>query len=133
MLDSLKRLPWRSLFLVAALTVAIATVAEQLLFWAFQESAIAQQTLSMVLFPPLGTLIPLVIPMGLGALAVYVLERWQTQVFINTAGLWALVPCLLLSLWLKSFLVPDFLLNLSKITLMGIVLGIFWQGRRYWR
>lgn len=133
MLDRLKRLPWGSLLLVSALTVAIATVAEQVLFWAFQESAIVRQTLSMILFPPLGILVPIAVSLGLGALAVSILERWQTQVFVNTATLWALVPCLLLSLWLKSLLIPDFLLILSRTSLIGIVLGIFWKGRRYWR
>ena len=133
MLDRLKRLPWRSLFLVAGLATAIATVAEQLLFWAFQEVAIVTQLLSIVLFPPLGTLIPVAVPMGLGVLTVYLLERWQTQVFVNTASLWALVPCLLLSLWLKSLLVPYFLLGLSRTALIGIVLGVFWKGRAYWR
>ena len=133
MLDRLKRLPWQSLFLVAAAATAIATLTEQVLFWAFQEVAIVTQLLSIVLFPPLGTLIPVAVPMGLGVLTVYLLERWQTQVFVNTASLWALVPCLLLSLWLKSLLVPYFLLGLSRTALIGIVLGVFWKGRSYWR
>ena len=133
MLDRLKRLPWQSLFLVATAATAIATLTEQVLFWAFQEVAIVTQLLSIVLFPPLGTLIPVAVPMGLGVLTVYLLERWQTQVFVNTASLWALVPCLLLSLWLKSLLVPYFLLGLSRTALIGIVLGVFWKGRSYWR
>jgi CHASE2 domain-containing sensor protein len=71
---------------------------------------------------------------GVGALAVYLLERFYQQVIINTASLWALVLCLALFLFLKS-LVPlmPILVNFEQIQLIGIILGIFWKGRPYWR
>jgi len=78
---------------------------------------------------------PVAAAIGLGALAVYLLERQCTQVSINSSNLWALVPCLLLTLWLKSLLPLDSfgLLSLSESVLIGIIVGIFWKGRPYWR
>ena len=102
MLDRLKRLPWRSLLQVAACTTVIITVGEVILVWAFQESLVARNILKLLLSGPLGVLIPVAAAIGLGALAVYLIERQCTQVRINTSNLWALVPCLLLTLWLKS-------------------------------
>lgn len=71
---------------------------------------------------------------GIGTLAVYLCERWLPQVLLNTSSLWALVLCLLLGLVLKSLLpLPSLLLDLSQFTLIGVILGVFWKGRPYWR
>lgn len=71
---------------------------------------------------------------GIGALAVYLCERWLPQVLLNTSSLWALVLCLLLGLVLKSLLpLPSLLLDLSQFTLVGVIVGVFWKGRPYWR
>jgi len=135
MLDQLKRLPWRSLLQVAALTTVIIAVGEAILFWAFSESFISRNLLKLLLYGPFGILMPVAAAIGLGALAVYLLERQCTQVSINSSNLWALVPCLLLTLWLKSLLPLDSfgLLSLSQPVLIGIIVGVFWKGRPYWR
>lgn len=133
MLDRLKRLPWGLLLLVAVLAVAIATVLDLLLLWALQSATIAS-ALSLVLEGLLGLLMPFLVSLGLGVLGVYFLEHWRTPVIINQSILWALVPCLLLVLFVKSLLVPPaFLLELSRTALVGIVVGVFWKGRPYWR
>lgn len=133
MLDRLKRLPWGLLLLVAVLTVAIATVLDLLLLWALH-SATIRSALSLVLTGLLGLLMPFLVSVGLGVLGVYFLEHWRTPVIINQSILWALVPCLLLVLFVKSLLVPPtLLLELSRTALVGIVVGVFWKGRPYWR
>jgi len=66
------------------------------------------------------------IAVGIGALTVYLCERWLPQVLLNTSSLWALVLCLLLALGLKSLLpLPSLLIDLSDFGLIGIaqVLG----------
>jgi hypothetical protein len=70
---------------------------------------------------------------GVGALAVYLLKRFYPQVLINTASLWALIPCLLLFLFIKSLLPIPGLVNLTYPQLLGIIVGVFWKGRPYWR
>ncbi|MGK7905401.1 MAG: peptide chain release factor 1 [Hormoscilla sp.] len=135
MLDRLKRLPWGSLLQVAALTTVIITVGEVILVWAFQKSFIVRNLLNLLLDGPLGVLMPVAAAIGLGALAVYLLEQQFVRISINTSNLWALVPCLLLTLWIESLLsLPSLgLLSLSEPILIGIIVGIFWKGRPYWR
>jgi len=134
MLDKLKRLPWRSLLQVAALTTLIIAVGEAILVWAFQESFISRNLLKLLLSGPFGILMPVAAAIGVGALAVYLLEQQFTQVSINSSNLWALVSCLLLTLWIKSLLsLPSLgLLSLSQPILLGIIVGVFWKGRPYW-
>ncbi|NJO11492.1 MAG: hypothetical protein HC873_19740 [Leptolyngbyaceae cyanobacterium SL_1_1] len=69
----------------------------------------------------------------MGALAVFILERFYTrQLLITTSVLWALVPCLALLLGLVSLLpVPKFFMGMDYVRLVGVILGIFWRGRRY--
>lgn len=132
MFRRLKLIPWRSLLGVALVTMAIASVAEWALLNVLSHVPIFNQTLDILLTPPL-TLITLVFAaIGIGALGVYGVERWQTQIILNAANLWALVGCLLLSLFVQSLFFRS-ILGLSEISLVGIILGVFWKGRRYWR
>jgi hypothetical protein len=133
-LRRLKFLPWRSLLQVSALTTIFVVVLEFLLTLGYTQSAVIRRTLSFLYAGPLGLLMTIATAIGVGALAVYLLERFYQQVIINTASLWALVLCLALFLFLKS-LVPlmPILVNLEQIQLIGIILGIFWKGRPYWR
>lgn len=133
-LRRLKYLPWRSLLHVSGLTILIVIVLELLLAMGYTQSPSFQRTLSILHQPPLGIVIVLAAAMGVGALAVYLLERFHRQVFINSATLWALVPCLALVLFLKSLLpMPELLVQLNYLQLMGIIVGIFWKGRPYWQ
>jgi hypothetical protein len=88
----------------------------------------------MLFSPPLGVLTKVAIAIGMGALTVYWLEIWQQRFLLNSSTLWALVGCLLLGLFIKSLLpLPTFLVDLSSLGLMGILIGVFWKGRPYWR
>ncbi len=88
-----------------------------------------------MLSSPIGVLIEFAVPVGIGALAVAVLERWFRQVMITNSTLWALVPCVALWLLLKSFVqLPTVLLpDVNIVPLVGVVVGVFWKGRPYWR
>lgn len=131
----LKYIPWRSLLQVSGLTIAIALALEILIALASAQSAAIRRSLFALYRPPLGILVSLAIAFGIGVLAVYLLERFfRRQVLINTASLWALVPCLALFLLVKSFLpLPIELIRLGYAQIVGIVVGIFWKGRPYWR
>ncbi len=137
MRDSLRRLkflPWRSLLQVSALTTLIVAVLEFLLALGYTQTPVIRQALSILYAPPLGILTTFATAIGVGALAVYLLERLYRQVIINTASLWTLVLCLAVFLFLKSLLpILPVLVDLSEIQLLGIVLGVFWKSRPYWR
>ncbi len=133
-LRRLKYLPWRSLFQVSGIALIIVIVLEFLLALGYTNSSVIRSMLSILFAPPLGILLILAAAVGVGVLAVYLLERLYQQVRINTASLWALVLCLALVLFVKSLLpLPALLVNLSYIQLMGIVVGVFWKGRPYWQ
>lgn len=133
-LRSLKFLPWRSLLQISALTTLIVLVVDLVLVWGFTQSSIITNTITMLYAPPLGIFMPIATSVGIGALGVYLCERLLTRVLLNASNLWALVLCLLLGLGLKSLLpLPSLLLNLSQLTLVGVILGVFWKGRPYWR
>lgn len=133
-LRRLKFLPWRSLLQVSTLTTLIITVLEFLLTLGFIQSAIIKRTLSFIYTGSLGLLITFATAIGVGAMAVYILERFYQQVIINSASLWALVLCLALLFLVKS-LIPlmPILISLDQTQLIGIILGVFWKGRPYWR
>jgi uncharacterized membrane protein len=81
----------------------------------------------------MGILVDFAFVVGIGALAVYLLEKFY-RLSVNTAVLWALVLCLAVCLVVKSLLpIPDVLVKFNEIQLMGIAIGVFWKGRPYWR
>ena len=132
-LRRLKFLPWRSLFQVSALIALIVVLLEFLLQLGYTQSPAVRRILSVLFAPSLELLITFAIAVGLGVLAVYLLERLHQQVMINVASLWALVLCLLLVFFVKSLLLPSILMNLNEMTLVGVIVGVFWKGRSYWR
>ena len=72
--------------------------------------------------------------LGVGALSIYLIEIQPSKVILNVACLWALFISLLIVLFLyKSIFPPVILLSTSQITIMGILIGLFWKGRPYWR
>lgn len=138
----LKTLPWLVLLQNAALTVVIATVLDILLVVAL--SSLPLNGAGRALIPLLNLLavvLPILAGIGMGALAVLLMERFFRQVFLDTGILWALAPCLALMLILKELIfrvpallqVPALAVALSYPTFVGIVLGIFVKGKRYWR
>jgi hypothetical protein len=130
----LKSLPWAILLQVALLAVAIATAADLLLT---QGLALLIANVGSGLLPLLQLLfmvLPIAAGFAVGVLALTILERWFTSVYLDTGVLWALVPCLALVLFAKGFLpIPTGVLTLSYPLVVGVLLGIFVVGKRHWR
>ncbi|MEM6519764.1 MAG: peptide chain release factor 1 [Cyanobacteria bacterium P01_C01_bin.70] len=132
----IKTLPWIPLFQNALLTVLIVTVLDiALLFaltalfevWPEGTSAIAQGGV-------VGLLLALLAAGGVGALAVILMERVFRHIVLDGATLWALVGCLAIVLYVKSWLpIPALLVGISYFQFIGMMLGLFSQGRSYWR
>ncbi len=134
-LDRLKLLPWRSLFQAAFVAVVLlALPVDVLLLLASRYSAQSpafESLLNLLLSPLFALIISLGLPIGLGALAVYVLERIDRS-SISTGSLWGLVLCVFLLLLLEKVLLlgaPGF----SMTVLALIAVGVFWKGRSHWR
>jgi hypothetical protein len=128
-----QRIPWRELFTVAIASNLALIAWELLLSLSLMYSPPIRAFLQILLGSPLGVLLPVGIAIAIGALAVYIMEKWNQQYLLNRGNLWALVLCLLLILIVKLFIpVPLVLVDLSQITLMGIIIGVFWKGRPYW-
>ena len=134
-LRRLKFLPWISLLQISLITVLVAIAFDVLLVQIATAVPVILNLLTKLLNSPIGVLIRLAVPVGIGALAVAILERWFRQVMITNSTLWALVPCVALWLLLKSFVqMPSALFpDLDILSLVGIVVGVFWKGRPYWR
>lgn len=130
-LRRLKILPWREMLQIAAIVNLTVLGIELFLVWGTTISPINNAL--MLLYSSLGILVPVAIAVGMGALAVYLLEYWQQQFLLNQTNLWLLVFCLFLGVFLKSLLLSPFLISLSQATLIGIAVGVFWKGRPYWR
>lgn len=134
-LRRLKYLPWIELLQVSLFTIGIAIALD----WLFFQIAIVpaiRPTIAQLLNSPFAFVIVLGAAVGVGALGVAVMERWFRRIVISNASLWALVPCLALWLWLRSFLVvfPQLLLPpLTFESFICVVLGVFWKGKPYWR
>lgn len=132
--ERLKHLPWLSLLQVATLVTIFVSVVELLIALAITKIVPIQRSFQLLYSPPLGIVIPLITAAGVGALSVYVLERFFREVYIDRSSLWALVPCFILTLLLKSILdFPSFLITFSQTQIMCLIVGIFWKGRPYWR
>ncbi|MBW4524544.1 MAG: peptide chain release factor 1 [Phormidium tanganyikae FI6-MK23] len=136
-LRRLKYLPWTELLQVALVTIGFTIPIDWLFVQAVQVPAL-RPTIAQLFNSPLSLLIFLGAAVGVGALAVAIIERWFRQIVITNSSLWALVPCLALCLWLRSFLpesvFPQLLTPvLSFESLIGVVLGVFWKGKSYWR
>lgn len=131
-LRRLKILPWREMLQIAALVNLTVLGIELFLAWGTKIPAISN-ALRLLYSSSLGILVPVAIAIGMGSLAVYLLEYWQQQFMLNQTNLWLLVFCLFLGVFLKSLLLPPFFISLSEATLIGIAVGVFWKGRPYWR
>lgn len=132
-LQRLRSLPWLTLLQAAALTIFIVTVLDCLLIAALRIPAIAQ-ILDLLLSPPAVTFTLLAVFAGIGALAVFLLETFFTHISINASVLWALIPCLIVALVIKSWLpFPSAVVGIQQASLIAILLGVFFGGMRYWR
>lgn len=131
-----KTLPWIPLIQNALLTVLLATGLDiALLFLVAGLANVWPQGTSAALQGGLvGLLLQFAVAGGVGALAVILMERLFRDVRLDAATLWALVGCLALVLWVKGWLpIPAFLVGLSYMQFVGMMLGLFSQGRTHWR
>ena len=128
----MKYLPWRSLFSVSAIATLLIIIIEFTIGFAYSHPTF-QRTLNLLFSPPLGLLIPFTASVGMGAMAVYLLERFYPRLSINNGILWSLILCLIVLVFLKSLVFPAILIDADMIQLVGIVVGVFWKGRPYWR
>ncbi|NJK77102.1 MAG: peptide chain release factor 1 [Oscillatoriales cyanobacterium RU_3_3] len=131
-LRRLKLLPWREMLQISALSNLIVIGIELFLAWGAIKSPAVGNALGLLFRSPLHVFIPCITAMGMGALAVYFFEFWQQQFLLSRGSLWALILCLLLGLFLKSLLLPPFLISLSETALIGVAIGVFWKGKPYW-
>jgi hypothetical protein len=132
-LERLKYLPWSSLLPVAGLTTQLVAAVEVWLAYAATQSTALRNALTLLYAPPLGTLVLFALGVGMGAIAVYGCELWN-RTMLNSGSLWALAFCLLLGLFIKSLLpIPGLLVDLSQMSFIAVVVGIFWKGRPYLR
>ena len=130
----LKRLPWLVLLQVAILTAIAIIILETALLalvWVFPT---LEPPLQLLFSPLLGFFTLLAAAVGTGALAVVILERFQ-RVVINAGSLWALIACVALVFWLADLggLFPIGLVGIARLGFVGILLGVFLKGQRYWK
>lgn len=135
--DPLRRIksqPWKPLFLVALATIAIVSTIDYLLFFLIENVAPVQQGFSLIATSPLAILLPLAVAVGIGVLGVYICDQFRSRIFLNAGSLWALVLCLIIALALTGLIpLPSFLVGFSYPSILGIIVGVFWRGRSYWR
>ena len=135
-LRRLKFLPWRSLFLLSILVTLIVVVIDFFFIVGSDLSPALARIVSLMYGGSLGVIVQFAGVVGVGALAVYLLEKFFTHITVNTGVLWALVLCLTFCLLVRSFLpIPERLVSIynNEMQLIAIVIGVFWKGRPYWR
>lgn len=126
----LKTLPWLVLLQAAAITILIASLLDVLLAIALLQLPQPPTFLNGVS----GLLLIIVSAGGVGVLAVAVMETLFAHVPLNQGVLWALLACLTALLWLKQWVpLPAVLVGLSYYQFVGLAVGLFSKGRRYWR
>ncbi|MGF1489947.1 MAG: peptide chain release factor 1 [Prochloraceae cyanobacterium] len=131
-----KSQPWKDLGLASALTITIVAFAEILLTLCYVNSDVCRDSLSLILTPPLGGVFFIAAAVGVGALGVFLCEKWErvASLSLNVSSLWSLVLCLMVAIALKSFLIRlGLIVQLNEVSLIGIIVGVFWKGRPYWR
>jgi hypothetical protein len=123
--------------ITAVLTSIWIFVMEFFIGFGLARSPLVQQVLITLLSPPLGLIVTLAIGVGVGALGLYLLEIVYANLRIDTGIMWALILCLIVAIALKVTVLaealPLTLVSLSQTQMIGVVLGVFWKGKRYWR
>ncbi len=133
-LKRLQQLPWLKLFQVAVLTAIAVLVLEYLLWVLSIQIPGMRNLLILALSPTFGFITAFAVALGVGALAVLILERFQ-RIVINAGVLWGLGACVAIALFLLQILhlFPIGLVGIGETQLIGILLGIFFKGQPYWK
>ncbi|TVQ20793.1 MAG: peptide chain release factor 1 [Leptolyngbya sp. DLM2.Bin15] len=129
----LKQLPWLPLLQVSAITILCVVILETALFTGLEQVPELWNGFIRLMNSVLAVVILGAIAYGVGALGLLLLERLQSTVRPNASVLWALIACLLVMVWLKTLLPLNGLIGLDSLSLVGVTLGVFTTGRRYWR
>jgi hypothetical protein len=126
--DTLKRLPWRSLILATLMAIAAIKGVELILHFGFR---FAPDLFVWIVNPIGGIILEVGGGLAFGGFGSLFLQRVDP---INARYLptrWGLVLCLLIGLWLSARLpisaIP--LVADSPTHLLGVMLGVFWRGR----
>ena len=132
-LKPLSRQPWAELVAAGAITMVVAGFLDLGIGFALAFLPELRGIVGLIL--SLGSLVRLAVGVGVGILAVWTVERFfAPQVRLDRASLWALVACVFLSLAIAtSQPLPLSFLSLGYLQIVGILLGVFWKGRRYWQ
>lgn len=131
-IEQFKRLPWRSLAQAAIVVVLFVTLLEFGMAFGLQFSPVSA-ALRLLFTPPLGLLTECAISFGLGVLSVIVLERID-HFSIRAGSLWGLVLCVVVAFLIKGWLpIGNALFRVEQLQIGGLLIGIFWKGRPYWR
>lgn len=129
---SFQYLPWAPLFLSAGLTVLVSTAVDVGLILAIENIPAIANALSAA--GVLLSILPFVAALGVGALAIFLTDSFFRQILLRADTIWALVGCVLLLLLVKSWLpIPALFVSISYFSIMGVAVGAFTKGRRYWR
>ncbi|WP_416667149.1 peptide chain release factor 1 [Egbenema bharatensis] len=133
-LRQLKYLPWLSLALTGFATALMVFIGEVILLVSAQYVPGVANVLQILFSPVLVMVVWFAIAFGIGTLAVYWLEKVYPRLVITAGVLWALVLCVILAILVKSLLpLTVNLVGVDQILMAGILVGVFWKGRRYWR
>ncbi len=134
-MNSLKYLPWRSLFLSSLVGIAIVKAADLIVDKIVNRLDSTSVLIRFLLTPSGFTLICACAGLAAGSLGVIFLERFERSSPIYSSTLWALVLCTLISLWLVQHLgiAGLSLIGIDYVHVIGIIVGVFWRGKRYWR
>jgi hypothetical protein len=123
--------------ITAVLTSIWIFVMEFFVGFGIARSSLVQNTVVMLLSPPLGLVVTLAIGVGVGALGLYLLEIVYPNLRIDTGVMWALVLCLIIAVALKVAIlaatIPVNLVSPNQTQMIGVVLGVFLKGKPYWR
>jgi len=131
-IEQFKRLPWRSLAQATILVVLFVTLLEFGIAFGLQFPQV-NVALRLLFNPPLGLLTECAIAFGLGVLAVVILERIDRS-SIRAGSLWGLVLCIVIAFLIKGWLpIGNALFRVEQLQIGGLLVGIFWYGRPYWR
>jgi hypothetical protein len=137
MASLIQRQPWGSILRTTALTTLVGAFVNSLLYVIHQHIAVGETALNFLRQPPLGMLTYIGIGYLLGALGLVLFDRNEKGIGIYISTLWFLILALIVGL-LTYDLLPIRIYRLwfplfNQVTLIGLVLGVFWTGKKFWR
>ncbi len=136
--QSFKSLPWIPLISTAVVTVTLGKIFDLVFISTYSYVPQSQSWIDLIFSPPWGLILIILLSIGLGAVSVWLLETFFSPGAIYASTLWGLVLCLLVLMIIVSLIsdfanVPSSLLGINQNILVGMVVGVFWKGKKYWR